>query len=51
MKEDIKIDVTKLKDDEKLEMAKLLIKSEYAVRVTKEKVGNKYNRFIVAEKG
>jgi hypothetical protein len=51
MKEKIQIEVTKLRDEEKLDMAKLLIKSEYAVRIAKEKNGNKYKHFIIAEKG
>ena len=47
----IKIDVTKLREDERLDMAKLLIKSDYAVRIVKEKDGNKYKYIIIAEKG
>ena len=47
----IKIDVTKLREDERLDMAKLLIKSDYAVRIAKEKDGNKYKHIIIAEKG
>ena len=47
----IKIDVTKLKEDERLEVARLLIKGDYAVRIAKEKDGNKYKYIIIAEKG
>lgn len=51
MKEKIQIEVTSLKEDEKLEMAKLLIKSGYAVRLGKEKIGNKIKHYINAERG
>ena len=47
----MKIDVTKLKEDERLEVARLLIKGEYAVRIAKEKDGSKYKYFIIADKG
>ena len=47
----VKIDVTKLKEDERLEVARLLIKGEYAVRIAKEKDGSKYRYIIIAEKG
>lgn len=51
VKEKIRIDVTKLREDERLEVARLLIKGEYAVRIAKEKDGNKYKYFIICDKG
>ena len=50
MKEKIQIEVTTLKEDERLDMAKLLIKSGYAVRIGKEKSGNKFKHYIYAER-
>lgn len=47
----MKIDVTKLREDERLDLARLLIKGEYAVRIAKEKDGNKYKYFIICDKG
>lgn len=51
MKEIVKIDVTSLVKDEQLEVAKLLIKCKYTVRLAQEKNGNKYTHYIIAEKG
>ena len=48
----IKIDVTDLTKDERNEMAKMLFKSGYAVRLSKEKVtANKIKYYIVCETG
>ena len=48
----IKIDVTALSKDERNEMAKMLFKSGYAVKLSKEKVAaNKIKYYIVCEKG
>lgn len=48
----IKIDVTELSKDERNEMAKMLFKSGYAVKLAKEKVtANKIRYYIVCEKG
>lgn len=46
----IKIDATSLNEAERLEVAKLLIKSGYAVRLGKEKIGNKSKHYIIAER-
>lgn len=52
MKDQINIDVTALKDEERNELAKMLFKCGYGVRLTKEKVNNnKYKYIIVCEKG
>ena len=48
--EKIQIEVTSLKEDERLEVARLLIKSGYAVRLGKEKSGNKTRHYIIAER-
>ena len=48
----IKIDVTELSKDERNEMAKMLFKAGYAIRLVKEKVTpNKIKYFILCEKG
>ena len=48
----VKIDVSDLTKDERNEMAKMLFKSGYAVRLSKEKVtANKIKYYIVCEKG
>lgn len=46
----IKIDVTELSKDERNEMAKMLFKAGYAIRMLKEKpTPNKLKYFIVCE--
>jgi hypothetical protein len=52
MKDQIKIDVTALKDEERNELAKMLFKCGYGIRLTKEKISNNMYRYlIVCEKG
>lgn len=52
MKNEIKIDVTDLKADERVELATLLYKAGYTIRSSRRKIqGNKYNYYIVYSKG
>lgn len=52
MKDQIRIDVTALKDDERNELAKMLFKCGYGVRLEKDRInGNRYKYTIVCEKG
>ena len=44
------IDTTALNTDERNELAKLLFKGGYAIRLVKEKEGNKIRYFIVCER-
>lgn len=47
----VKIDVSDLTKDERNEMAKMLFKCGYAVRLSKEKVtANKLKYYIICEK-
>lgn len=49
--EKIAIDVTEISKDERIELAKLLFKSGYAIRLTKDKVSsNKIRYYIVCER-
>jgi hypothetical protein len=51
MKDQIKIDVTALKDEERNELAKMLFKCGYGIRLTKERITqNRYKYIIVCEK-
>ena len=51
MKGQIKIDVTALKDEERNELAKMLFKCGYGIRLTKERITqNRYKYIIVCEK-
>lgn len=52
MKEQIKIDVTTLKEDKRNELAKTLFECGYGVRLEKDRInGNRYKYIIVCEKG
>jgi hypothetical protein len=51
MKDQIRIDVTALKDEERNELAKMLFKCGYGIRLTKERITqNRYKYIIVCEK-
>lgn len=52
MKNEVKIDVTELKQDERDNLALLLYKAGYTVRSAKRKQqGTKYSYFIIYSKG
>ena len=52
MKEQIYIDVTALKDEERNELAKMLFKCGYGIRLEKDRINsNRYKYIIVCEKG
>ena len=45
------IDTTELNKDERNELAKMLFKCGYAIRLVKQKTGSKITYIIVCEKG